>query len=414
MAKLKVRNVGPIKSGYNSPDGFMEIKGVTVFIGNQGSGKSTIAKLFSTLSWIEKALIRGDFTDKFVVLYNRFKNKHLAYQNISNYLNDDSYIEYIGSAFRFLYKDNQFSVHKIDQSNSYSFPKIMYIPAERNFVSSVDKPDLIKRLPLPLYTFMDEYEEAKQQITDAVNLPIGNVSFEYKKHSKKSFLIGDGYNIELLEASSGFQSMVPMILVTRYLSEISKNKVHESRKEISRDEGEKIRKTVSLMFQNNSISEDVMRAVLERLSSQFKYQCFINVVEEPEQNLFPTSQKEILFELLKVKNENSNNKLIMTTHSPYLINYLTLCVKAESVYKTLKEKGYKLSDPQLTETNDIVPMSSTVKSNDLVIYELDEKDGCIRLLPDYKGLPSDENKLNDNLEDSNELFAQLLEIQQGL
>jgi len=59
-------------------------------------------------------------------------------------------------------------------------------------------------------------------------------------------------------------------------------------------------------------------------------------------------------------------------------------------------------------------MSSTINSNDLVIYELDEHNGSIKKLADYKGLPSDENKLNFNLEDSNELFAQLLEIQQGI
>jgi hypothetical protein len=111
---------------------------------------------------------------------------------------------------------------------------------------------------------------------------------------------------------------------------------------------------------------------------------------------------------------NKGNELVITTHSPYIINYLTLCVKAESIYKTLKEKKFKLSDPELAQTNKIVPMSSIVKGNDLVIYELDERDGSIKKLPDYNGLPSDENKLNFNLEDSNELFAQLLEIQQGI
>ena len=45
------------------------------------------------------------------------------------------------------------------------------------------------------------------------------------------------------------------------------------------------------------------------------------------------------------------------------------------------------------------------------IYELSENDGTIKMLPDYKGLPSDENYLNSSLEDSNELFAQLQEIE---
>ena len=113
-------------------------------------------------------------------------------------------------------------------------------------------------------------------------------------------------------------------------------------------------------------------------------------------NLFPSSQRHILNKLLEFVNMNKGNELLMTTHSPYIINYLTLCVKAESVYKTLNEKKYKLSDPELSQTNEIVPMSSAVNANDLVIYELDERDGSIKKLPDYKGLPSDENKLNFN------------------
>jgi predicted ATPase len=128
-------------------------------------------------------------------------------------------------------------------------------------------------------------------------------------------------------------------------------------------------------------------------------------VEEPEQNLFPTSQKLLLNSLLALN--NGNNRLIMTTHSPYLINYLTLCVKAEMVNLNLtsEESRHKMAK--------IVPLESTLNAGNLVIYELDEKVGSIIKLPDYKGLPSDENYLNSGLEDSNELFAQLQEIEKG-
>jgi len=44
---------------------------------------------------------------------------------------------------------------------------------------------------------------------------------------------------------------------------------------------------------------------------------------------------------------------------------------------------------------------------------LNEIDGTIKKLEDYKGLPSDENYLNNGLEDSNELFAQLQELEKG-
>ena len=54
MSKIKIKNFGPIKEGYQEDDGWFDIKKVTVFIGNQGSGKSTIAKLISTFNQTEQ------------------------------------------------------------------------------------------------------------------------------------------------------------------------------------------------------------------------------------------------------------------------------------------------------------------------------------------------------------------------
>ena len=39
MNKIKIKNFGPIREGYQSDDGWMDIKKVTLFIGNQGSGE---------------------------------------------------------------------------------------------------------------------------------------------------------------------------------------------------------------------------------------------------------------------------------------------------------------------------------------------------------------------------------------
>lgn len=60
--QIKVKNFGPVREGYTGNDGWIDIHKVTVFIGDQGSGKSTVAKLIATFVWLEKALIRGDKT----------------------------------------------------------------------------------------------------------------------------------------------------------------------------------------------------------------------------------------------------------------------------------------------------------------------------------------------------------------
>ena len=48
MARLIIRNIGPIK------DIVLDLKKVNVFMGPQGCGKSTLAKIISFCSWLEK------------------------------------------------------------------------------------------------------------------------------------------------------------------------------------------------------------------------------------------------------------------------------------------------------------------------------------------------------------------------
>lgn len=193
-----------------------------------------------------------------------------------------------------------------------------------------------------------------------------------RKQNKKSLLIGKHFKIDLLKASSGFQSLVLLYLVTKHLSKVTSKNDSSRYKEISLEEEKKIRKEVERIFDNNS-SEDVRHIILEKLSSRLNYSCFLNIVGEPEQNLYPNSQKHILFELIRTKNEAENNQLLLTTHSPYIINYLTLAIKAKAI-----------------------------KVNE---------EGTIHKLPDYSGLPSDENYLNEHLTSSNDLFIDLLELE---
>lgn len=412
MSKIKISNFGPIREGYLENDGWIDVEKVTVFIGNQGSGKSTVAKLISTMTWIEKALVRGDFKEKDLTVYNRFV-KHCSYQNIQSYFKENTRIEYKGKAYSILYELGNVLVSK-NKNNGYSFPKIMYVPSERNFVSSVKNVRSLKGLPSTLYTFSDEFIDAIEYLKGHVDLPINNAKFEYQKLNKLSWIIGEDYKIKLSEASSGFQSFVPLFIVTNYLSHSLEKEIDSTVKEISIEEGKRIREEIEKIYSNPNLSEEVKKASLEYLSSRFKYSCFINIVEEPEQNLFPSSQRHILNKLLEFVNMNKGNELVMTTHSPYIINYLTLCIKAESVYKTLKDKKIKLSDPEFSQTNEIVPMSSTVKANELVIYELDERDGSIKKLGNYEGIPADKNYLNQSLSESNHLFDSLLEIEEEL
>lgn len=409
MSKIRIRNFGPIKSGFLANDGWIDIKRVTVFIGTQGSGKSTVAKLISTLTWIEKALVRGDFT---FLTQEEFKI-HCSYQNIYSYFKDTSEIEYLGKAFIIRYNSKHENVFiERNSLNGYSFPKIMYVPAERNLVGSVRNVRNLKGLPSTLYTFADEYFDALDEI-DAldgmVDLPINNVQLEYEKFTNVVKIKGEDYDVNLSEASSGFQSFVPLYMVSSYLADSLYRKRDYSTKHLSLYEERNLFLQVQEIMNDPTLSEDVKRAQLQLLSAQRSYSAFVNIVEEPEQNLFPTSQREVLNTLVRFSNQNDNNKLVITTHSPYLLNYLTLAVKAHS----LLERSTK-SDAVVRKIHQIVPITSVLNGEDLVVYEMHEAEGTISRLEDYNGMPSDDNKLNERLGETNELFARLLEIQQKL
>ena len=418
MSKIKIKNFGPIKEGYLENDGWIDIKKVTVFIGNQGSGKSTVAKLISTFTWIEKALTRGDYDSKHFERKNKLKNQYLTYHRIENYFSnsenrDNTLIEYRGDSFHITFKYGNLYIE--DAKNGYyPLPQIMYVPAERNFIANVKKAKALNLTSDSLIEFVTEYNNALSSMKGSMQLPINKnkVDVEYNKSNDIVYIKGGDYRIRLTEASSGFQSLVPLYLVSWHLGNSVKHQSENEKEPMTSEQRERFRKQFRAINNNNDLTEEQKRIAISEEAKKFNKTAFINIVEEPEQNLFPSSQREMLNSLLAINNINSDNKLIMTTHSPYLINYLTLAVKADSLID--RSMNYNGEDDFKTAISKVVPFNSIVRPGDLVVYELNENDGTIKLLESYKGLPSDENYLNQGLSESNELFAQLLEIQQAL
>ena len=412
MSQIKVKNFGPIKAGLLENDGFIDVRKVTIFIGNQGTGKSSIAKLISTLSWLEKALYRGDLEEKYVIKYNRFVKSFCQYQNLTNYFLPETQIEYNGDVYRISFENAKLSIERTDNPK-YRVPKIMYVPAERNFLSAVRWPEKLKGLPESLYTFWEELDRSQQELSGSLTLPVGEVKLEFDKLNRLVKIVGSDYQLNLSEASSGFQSFVPLFLVSRNIA-LSINRTQEtSRNELSGEEQKRLKMEIEKILSNDNLSDDLKKAALEVLSSKYRNECFVNIVEEIEQNLFPQSQKKILYKLFEFANLTQGNKLILTTHSPYIINDLTLAIKADKVIKKILSSAISNADYLQEKLNQIVPKASCIAAEDAIVYELTEQ-GEIRELATYEGLPSDENYLNLSLGETNQLFDDLLEIEEQL
>ena len=405
MSRIKIKNFGPIREGFVDNNGWLDVEKVTVFIGNQGSGKSTVAKLVSTLSWIEKDLFRSDGSTLRFRKQERIFKKYLEYHRIDSYLKKNTEIQYEGKAYRINYIPGKpLDIQKLEEE--YTLPKITYFPAERNFVSSVKKSRSGQKLTLwsqSLQEFKETFQEAKESFKEkeSFHLPISNVDLEYNKLNDVLYVKGPDYKIQLADSASGFQSFVPLFVVANYVS-----KLLEKEQEMDEQQRETFKKESAKILSDKTYTEEQKRILLSNLAAQFNIKRTLNIIEEPEQNLFPTSQQGMLYKLFEFNNKSKENQLIITTHSPYIIGYMTLAVKGMELYKKARKEEVR------AQINEIVPQKSAISHDDLVIYELDENEGTMRMLgKNNNGIPYDNDYLDDALGIINEKFSDLLDIE---
>ena len=371
MAKLIVRNIGPIK------DVDIELKKVNVFMGPQGCGKSTLAKIISFCSWLEKDI---DATGKAEI--EGLVSLMMKFHKMEGYFRDDSELAYIGDNVGFFYRfpepfplcwksdeyntshfrDEEFVFHKVQRSVN---PKVIYIPAERNFVSVVPNLQKYAEQDDSLQSFVNDWFDAKRHYTKESPMPVTNLglNYYYNKSVDLDYLsLGAKSQIPLTSASSGFQSIVPLAVLVKWLS----SGIYEENKPFSPAENEKVRNLLAHLSGNTNESE---AELVERLRGFIQGRVYSHtqfIVEEPEQNLFPQTQMDLLYHLISEINHGRNHRLVLTTHSPYVLYALNNCLLAYLV----KDKV----DEEIVEQ--IAPVKYALNPEDVSVWSI--KDGCVR------------------------------------
>jgi len=326
---------------------------------------------------------------------------------MDNYFNDDTILAFQGDSFTFEYVNEQININKVN-NGYYAMPKIMYIPAERNLASIIDRPDKLKGIPGALGTFIDEYERAKISTDKNLMLPISGFYIRIDKANRIIHVGSDSHSVRLSDSASGFQSLVPLYLVSKMLGEEIEEGKDLKQSQLSAQEKIRLQNEIEKIMLDTNISEEVRQATLRTISMRHKCESFINIVEEPELNLFPDTQKQVLNELLRLCNLGKYNVIVFTTHSPYLISYLANTIKANDLGVKAIASGM---NNKINLVSEIVPQSAWIKKEECRIYYLSNS-GDIKQLDTIGGIPSDDNYLNNALAKSNIDFSNLLEIEQ--
>lgn len=430
MKSLTIKNIGAIK------EVSIELNKINVIMGPQSSGKSTICKIASYCKWVEKKICLSQSPGSYLSQVF-FEERLVKFHKLEGYFSENSYIRYETDILIVVYDAKNGNQVELKDPCGYQRSKVAYIPAERNIVSVINNWFEVRFKETNIRSFMIDWDDSRKNYSKSNPLSIINFDMKYyfdDTTGKDLVVIDSGKSLELTDTSSGLQSLIPLLVLVDYLTTHLK-----SQDEKSSVANEQIRKIVtqaiykeyfavneirfpsgggkggffldtgnqkwkSELTKDNSIviktdaenvrifksSEDKEKfdTVIEHM---FKTQSVNLYIEEPELNLFPSAQRNLLYELIKQVSERESDSLIITTHSHYILYALNNCIM-----------GYLVKDKMPEEVKkEIECRGSWIDPAFVSVWEI--KDGYLRGLDNMQNatIQQEDGLIGNNYFDSN-------------
>lgn len=384
MRKLIIRNVGPITKTAE-----IEFNRFCILIGPQSNGKSTIAKVMSTCMWIEKEACTS-LSTSIIDSGASFRKLIEDFHRIHGYIHpESSYISYQSDYISIIYDKDDFML-SLNNYEAYHRLKISYMPSDRNVVTMKD---LEKREmeSTNFRSFLFDWFDANKRFSKEKKVSILNLDMKYyfdgSSKTRRDRIVhenGVSYDISLNDASSGMQSVVPLTVLMHYLLtdyfENYDKEISFEQKEKNIELSWKIVKDVLLRYYPDAVTEDNYRTyynnniktryeqddveakkIMDEMRSFYNQLTKPNsisfILEEPEQNLYPSTQVELLKDIVKACNGAHPSTALITTHSPY-----TLTIINNLIYAS------KVGDMNPEAVSKIIPRDMWLLSEDVSAY----------------------------------------------
>ena len=326
---IHIKNFGPIKDIY-----IEEIKPFMVLIGKSGSGKSTLMKTISLFRWIYKMLNIRSYLKHSNISKSPFKftmESYLINCGFEQFVTADTEIIYkttfaSGNSYEIVFTKNGLSkkinTELIKQEDLY-FTKVSFISETRNIIPLWNNNSEYIRGGANLWFYFHEVNNDFNLATAAIKeleIPFLDLKFTSKKTSKeKKYILQsttqDNFEIDYKNSSSGTQTVVPLLLIAEYFS---KNFSFENAFD---------RSVLKYLLNSDRLTDFKAIKNLNDLNKKI----FIHI-EEPELSLYPDAQCDLMSHLINkcfIANDSNNDiEITLSTHSPYILNYLNLLIKA--------------------------------------------------------------------------------------
>ncbi len=146
----------------------------------------------------------------------------------------------------------------------------------------------------------------------------------------------DGTETPSFYASSGVQSVMPLDVMTDYITS-------------------RVGQNAPLSITERNLMEDMPADSVRRMT---EYQSAKLFIEEPEQNLFPESQRLVLLRIVgslnkAIKSGSESSSVFLTSHSPYILSVINVLMMAARISETVKNCGDIISEAYILPSSSI-------------------------------------------------------------
>ncbi|MBR5640449.1 MAG: ATP-binding protein [Muribaculaceae bacterium] len=418
MKHLVIKNVGPI----DSVD--LNLKRFNIFIGPQSSGKSTIAKILSSCEWIEKE-VATTRDENAIASGEDFKSIIESFHKVEDYFDNPlhSYVLFDTDCIKIEYKEKQLNII-LKRNVDYHRQKICYIPAERN-AATLPELNGYEFGSTNLKSFLFDWYRAREFYNPENKNDVLGLGVQYfydktleSKRDRIQHINGKTYDISLSSSSSGLQSVIPLLVMVQYYSSQYfqeydfKNsfeldaKAKKTRIALTSEvaltkykPGFKDDEAEELVKQFNEELHKGVKRVLE-IFDEYEKACdrllipnrTTFIIEEPEQNLFPYTQVELIERIAGLCSKERKHGFTITTHSPFILNYVNVLILR--FYKKTENKSVLNPDDlavYATQEGRIIDlMQLNAKTNEWSVNAEDLVEVMREMLTEYKELKSAE------------------------
>ena len=314
---LYIKNLGPIKEVM-----LEDITPMTVLIGKSGCGKSTVMKVLSICRWVNKMVYLRQYLQMGNIKESPFKFDFRSYFKTSSVpLSADTLIKYEFDGTMILFDEGGLRIN-YSESGFLSLEKICFITEKRNMIS-----DLVslranrKDAGFYLNEILDDFVLAMRNY-ETIDLDYLGVRLRHtnSKGADAYHVVGIGeeneqFDIRLNEASSGIQTVLPLVAVMSYYT----------------DKFDIVKRFNQSIFRMLSETDSLKDFRPQMNIGEIPHRRVNFLIEEPELSLDPESQTHLIDFMVsrcfsKKGDGLSDYTVMLATHSPYIVNYLNLLI----------------------------------------------------------------------------------------